>query len=361
MVLTQPTVKSFTVPTDKVKVLSNSKIDVDGRQLIITKTAFDDLIKLSGLTKKTINHLNTTINRNAGFTLVKELMKAISQRSGQNLALLIDPDDRQVKRIVPEGQAEMGTGISATSMQEMMEYALNSSKKAVLTDTYVSDGGTKVTMNLKWDNPVNFGLRGEEISLGKQIKWDMYGLTSVSDFAERLICTNGMTAIRPGEEVYLNGESSPAEWYKQLFEDIINPNREFLNHYHDRVLEAMNTNLSVYEYNKVKSHLSSHFPSDDNRITRYLGDERWKNEYSKRAIELDKATVKQLQNCPTPVNSWGAINCMTDLASHKYGKGVSDWSRAATQRFAGKLLNRNWDANQQITNVPEFEVIPHVN
>lgn len=361
MVLTNPTVKSFTVPTDKVKVLSNSKIDVDGRQLIITKTAFSDLIKLSGLTKKTIDHLNGTIHKNAGFALVKELMKAISTRNGKNLSLLIDPDDRQVKRIVPEGDVETGTGISATSMQEMIEYALNSSKKAVLADTYVTDGGTQVTMNLKWDNPVNFGIRGEEISLGKQIKWDMYGLTSVSDFAERLICTNGMTAIRPGKAVYLNGESSPAEWYKQLFADIMNPNREFLNHYHDRVLEAMNTNLSVFEYNKVKSHLNEHYKSDDARITRYLGDERWKNEYSKRAIELDKATVKQLQNCPTPVNAWGAINCMTDLASHRYGGGVSDFSRTQTQRLAGKLLNRTWDANQQIHDVPTFEVIPHVN
>lgn len=348
--------KSFTVPMSKLRVKSRKELSVDGRSVFISDTAFKDLLRLVGLSNKTVTHINEELHRDAGYLLIKELMTAMSNRKGMNVSLIISEEDREVKRICLEGQTGgAGSAISPAAIQELINQALDKSGKVKLSNTFISDGGTKVSFNLKWDTPITLPMRGEDISLGKQITWDMLGPTSVSNLVERLICSNGMTAVVPGKAMFLDSHTDPSVWYKELFKDIINPNKELITHYEKRVLEAMQTNLSVYEYNTIKGHLINNWSADGARITRYLGDESWKSEYAARGIDLTKATAGQLKNCPTPVNSWDAINCLTDMASHRYTTQVPDLVCRQTQKMAGRLLNKTWDENQQIFNIPVFD------
>jgi len=164
-----------------------------------------------------------------------------------------------------------------------------------------------------------------------------------------------MTAVIPGKAHFLDSNTDPSEWYKQLYKDIINPNKSIIQHYQDKTYQAMKTNLSVYEYNQVRAHVLSHWKDDMPRIQRFLGLDDWKYDYEKVGIDLTKATAGQLKNCPTPVNAWDAINCLTDLSSHRYNSQVSDKVCRDTQRMAGRLMNKTWDENQQIHNVPSFK------
>lgn len=348
-------VRALTVPVSSLRLLSNSRVEIDGKLLSMSGTAFKDLIKLSGLTQKAIDHLNSTISNNAGFKLIKEVMKAVAKNSGNRISLLISPE-LEIQRIRPDGGGQ--SGVSPEQLENIVDYALSSNDAIKLVDVFTTDGGTKATVNFKYDNPLNLGIRNEDIAYGKQIQWDMLGSTQVSDFVERLVCTNGMTAIRPAATaVYLTSQSTSEDWYKHLIKDIINPNREVITHYADRIKEAQNTNLSVAEYNVMMSHLLGYWKGDEGRILRYFGDDRnWKTLYDKRGINLEELTVQQLKNCPTPVNAWDAVNCLTDLASHKYNATVSSNVKKQTQQMAGRYLNRDWDAHQQISNVPTFEV-----
>lgn len=351
--------KSFTVPMSDIKVESRDNFVVKGNRVKVSDTAFKDLLKLVGLTHKTVNHINDEIANGAGYTLIKELLRAMSTKKGTNVTLLIDEEDRQIKRICHEGELEGGSAVSPAAIEEMILQTMDKSDKVKLANTFVSDGGTKVTFNLKWDNPLTLpALKGEDIALGKQIIWDLIGPTSISDFVERQICTNGMTAVVPSRKaVFLNGESDPSQWYNLLYKDIMNPNKSIITHYSDKVYEAMNTNLSVYEYNKVKSHLAGNWTKDMPLIKNFLGDEDWKYDYEHVGIDLTKASAGQLRNCPTPVSAWDAINGLTDLASHKYNSVVSDRVCRDTQRMAGRMLNKTWDESQQIFNTPMFKKV----
>ena len=341
---------------NKIRVKSRREIDVDGRSLQMSDTAFKDLLKIVGLTNKTVNHLNENLTHNAGFAIVKELMKAMGETKG-NISLVINKEDREIKRICNEGDLSGSqSAIPAGTIQDMITYALDRSDKVKLTNNFISDGGTRVAFNLKWDDPISLKLPGEDISFGKQIVWDLLGPTTISDFVERQICTNGMTGVVPGKAQFLSGETTPSEWYKLLFEDLVKPNKDKIDHYQSKLQEAATTNLSVYEFNQIKSHLAENWSADMPRVTRYLGDDRWKADYLNKGIELDKLTAGQLRNCPTPVNSWDAINCLTDMASHKYLTPVSDRVKRDTQKLAGKFLNKGWDANQQIFNTPNYKV-----
>jgi hypothetical protein len=269
---------------------------------------------------------------------------------------LIDEENKQVSRICLEGDLQGGKAISPAAIEELIMYTMDKSDKVKLANTFVSDGGTKVTFNLKWDSPISLPLKGEDIALGKQVVWDLIGPTTIADFVERQICTNGMTAIVPSRKAqFLDSESDPSEWYKLLYKDIMNPNKSIITHYQDKVYEAVNTNLSVYEYNKIKSHVMSNWNRDADKITRFLGNDDWRFEYEKVGIDLTNASAGQLRNCPTPVNAWDAVNCLTDLSSHKYNSDVTDRVCRDTQRMAGQLLNKTWDENQQIFNTPTFK------
>lgn len=348
--------KSFTVPMEDIKVRSRNEFEVRGNIIPVTDTAFKDLLKLVGLTQKTVAHINESIHQSAGFMLVKELMKAMSSKKGTNVSLLVDIDTRKVNRICLEGQTTgSNQAISPSAIEDLINYACEKSNKIKLTDTFITDGGTKVTFNLKWDVAIPLVMKGEDVKFGKQITWDLLGDTLISDFAERLICTNGMTGIVPTRPTPLSNRTTPDEWYQILFKDLINPNKDKIKGYEDKVFQAMQTNLSVYEFNTIKAHLINHWRDDAARIMRYLGDERWRNDYKNRAIDLDAASAGQLRNCPTPVNAWDAINCLTDLASHTYNSKVADYVKKDTQKLAGRFLNKTWDENQQLLNVPSYK------
>lgn len=348
--------KAFTVPIGSIRVASRNMFEVKGQSIKVADSGFKDMLKLVGLTNKTVNHINDELERGAGYMLIKELMRAMSSKRGTNITLLIDENDKEVKRVCLEGDLNGGgAAISPQAIEDLITYAMDKSDRIQLANTFISDGGTKVTFNLKWDNPISLPIRGEDISMGKQISWDMLGHTAVSDFIERQVCTNGMTAIVPGKAVFLDSNTDPSEWYKQLYKDIVNPNKSIITHYQDNVYQAMKTNLSVYEYNKVKAHVVNNWKHDMPKIQRFLGLEDWKHDYAKVGIDLEQAVAGQLKNCPTPVNAWDAINCLTDLSSHKYNSIVSDNVCKQTQRMAGQLLNKMWDENQQIHNVPVFK------
>jgi hypothetical protein len=345
--------KTLTIPTNKLKILSREKIELDGKQLTLSPTAFNDLLSIVGLTNKTVNHLNKNLD-NAGFTIVKALMNATSKSYG-NVSLLINTDTLEIVRV---NQPEMMKGaiVSPDLIQDLINDIVIKNDNIKLSSAYITDGGTRATFNLKLDQPHNIGIRGEDIAIGKQVQWDLLNAVQLNDFIERLICANGMTRTGISKSTFLNADSSASEWYNKLYSGIVNPEKEYITKYSEKVKEARNTNLSVLEYNKIKSHLYDNWSGDKNRITRYLGDESWNSDYLNRGIKLEQLSTEQLRNCPTPINSWNAINCLTDLASHDYNTPVSALTKSKTQFMAGRLLNNTWDANRHIYNVPNYMV-----
>lgn len=355
--------KKITTPISSIKIVKERTFEIEGKNFPVEKSAYDDLLKIVGMSNKTVGHINDTITEGAGFAVVKELMKAISHRKGTKVTLLVSTDTASIARIALEGEAEGAHGsVAPAVIQELINFAIEKNPRVHLKDTLVMDAGTKIAFNLMYDKAFPLAMPKEDISLGKQIIWDLLGPTQIGDFAERLICTNGMTGIRPGNFQNLDGTSTSGDWYKTLYDSIINPNAELIKKYEDLVYKAMQTSLSVYEYNQIKAKLMTTWYSDAEKIMGYLGNESWKTTYiQQHNIELDKLSAAQMHNCPTNVNAWDAINAVTDLASHTYKTPVSHRQIKDAQNFAGKLLNKNWDANSWMVATPNFKASKPVN
>lgn len=330
-----------------------NSIEVKGKLIPISDSAFKDLLKISGITNSMLMHLNEVLNPNAGFQLIQTLNRAIDKNGNTKVHLVVDKNEQVVKRL--SLNLDQTAPVPAGAIEAMLR-ELTNSDDIELTQTLITDSGTKVSFNLKWDVEIPLKMPGETISFGKQVTWDMFGDISAVDLIERLVCVNGMTAIVPGAHPeILNAESDPSAWYQVLYNGLKNPNQKVLKHYEAKVLEAMQTALSVYEFNKIKGHALAIWRDDVDRILRHLGDDReWKLKYKNYAIDLDKATSAQLRNCPTPINAWDAVNMLTDLASHTYNTPVSATSKKITQRLAGQLLNSTWDENSWVSSTPKF-------
>lgn len=346
---------SHTVNLKDLVPKTKEAIEIGGKLIPISPSAFKDLLKISGITNAMLVHLNDTINPNAGFLLIKELTKAIGAKgSKQRITLVIDKVEQKVIRIAFDIGGD-SVPVSPGAIENLLR-ELTNTNKVELTQTLITDSGTKVSFNVKWDVEIPLKMPGETISYGKQITWDMFADVTAVDMIERQVCLNGMTAIVPGNhEIKLNSESDPSAWYNTLYKELLNPNKKVLDHYESKALNAMQTALSVYEFNKIKAHALNIWRDDVEKIIRHIGDDReWKAQYQNKGIDLEKATAGQLRNCPTPVNAWDAINMLTDLASHTYTTMVSPSSKKATQKLAGQILNSNFDENSWITNVPNF-------
>lgn len=238
-------------------------------------------------------------------------------------------------------------------MHNILEIALNQNPKIILSQTLVDAGGTKASFHIKWNEPIKLQIKGEDIVVGKVINWDMLGKVTVSDYLERLVCDNGMTNHSTNAPIPVLPD--PSDLYAKVYDGLKNPNQALIEQYMQNLDRARNTKLTVLEYNKIKAAIEP-WADDNARIVRVLGAEQWKSEYVQRGIDLEKLTVAQLNNCPTPVNAWEAINVVTDLASHReYKSNVSDSTRRWAMGVAGKMLKGTWGQHGLVANVPKFD------
>lgn len=345
-------IKSTTVKASDIKIKNDETIVVGGTQLPMTKSCLDDILKIVGITKKTVNHLNETMDDGAsGYALIQMIMKHLAAKANMKLKLVVDLTSQKVIRIADE--STLVNAISIDSFQKLMDLIARDSSKIKFLQPVIMDGGTKVSVQVKWDQSIPLTFKGEDICLGKQFTYDMFGAMSVEDLVERQICTNGMTGIVPAYAKDLESGTDPGEWYTQIIQGLRNPNQEFIKHYEKLVLAAKQSNLSVSEYNMVKFNMLN-WKNDSEIIRKYLGDENWKLDYENRGINLSELTKSQLSNCPTPVNKWDAINLMTDLSSHVYQSHVDGRTMRETQKLAGKFLKRVADEDKFVYNVPTY-------
>ena len=333
------------VNSNNVKLTGDEYITIGAMPVKINNQAKQDLIKLSTLTKSSINKMNNKINGRGGYKVLNEIIR----RSNDKLNLIVNKVDMTVERI-----STKSPDVSYTAFEEIIDHIVQKNDVGVSSHHILNHGTTNI-ISLTNDNPFEVGLVGENISVGKSIKWDMVEGISTQDHILRQICTNGMIGQQEGKVNNLNNMSIDA-LYNALLKDITVVEKSQLNHYERMVTCAMTTNLSVNEFNKIWKFLNSNYNADDHIIKNYIGTDQWKGEYIDRGIDIENLTIEQLKNCPSPVNTYDAINCLTDLASHTYKSDVSDNVKYKAQLMAHKKLYGTYDTLAYVPNLPKFKL-----
>ena len=333
------------VKPDQVKLVSDEYINIGNMPVKVSTQAKRDICQLSQLGTKAIRKMNRTINGDGGFKVMNEIIK----RTNDSLNLIINKEDMSVVRI-----SNKTPNISYDAFEQLTNHIVESNDDILKSSTHNLNFGTTNIISLNNSNPHDVGLVGENITTGKTIKWDLVDGISIQDNIIRQICQNGMIGSAVTAEKGINSMSID-DLYNELLRQINSTDDKDIKRYQEMVSKAMTTNLSIYEHNQIWSFLQKNWNKDDERIQRYIGNDNWKGQYIDRGIKILDMTNDQLRNCPTPVNTYDAINCLTDLASHDYKSEVSDQIKYQAQVMAHTKLYGSYDALAYVPNAPKFK------
>jgi len=344
-------IATVTVDPHTTMLQGNKYLDVNGTTLRITKAAYKDILKMAAMSNKTVNHLDTNINRGISASIIRELFKSMTDP----IKLFVNTTTKEVERVV-DNDVDINPNLTSYKLLGDVATWLKEKGGIDFKGGSVVQGGLGMKLNMSYNNPIQCGIQNEDITYGKTFNWNLIdGMTS-SDFIERLVCTNGMTSFKYSNTVTYNNDAT--KW-NALYEEFINPNAIVVGKYKRAMKKARRTQLSLRELFEINDALEP-FNDDAPRIMQYMGDFNWIEDYKDRGIDVDKLTMTQKAQCPTPINAWDAINCLTDLGSHKYHSDVSNEKRASLQSMGGKMLTTKWDSDNWISNVPTYERSPLV-
>ena len=338
--LKSPT-QTTTINTDELTLVNEERLDVGGKKVKLTGSAFTDLIeKVGGLGKKTVNKLNQE-QPGSGTKLVREWIKA------HPMDVTLVANNGGVSRIAPQKTRNMS--VQGTQLYGILNTVLEKNPNLELHNVTSSECNTsgKITIIDKRELP--FRLPNEGFQLGYYINYDLLNNTSVSDFFNRLVCSNGMVGRSIESQKEFRASSTPQEWFDAFLADT---NWIDMQGRYTRLIEnAIRNTLSVREFNATATAIQSAFGHAGlNQFISETGGREWMGEYARKGIDLSKLTDGQAANCQTRVNRWDAVNATTFM-----GRNAKGSLYAKSAEIGGKLLTSTYDANNWMTAAPTFK------
>jgi hypothetical protein len=348
----KPKVASIAMDSVKFDLGANNPLcQINGMNAVIDTSAQKDLIKVSGLDQASINRIRETSGAKGAEMILRNSIKAIGSRK-LNFAF----DGPRITRIV-DPAAKKGVAMQPAQVVRLAE--LMEKKGMQIFDVVCHKDGTQAKIQIFnpriHDHPQ---MKGEAVTIGKTIHWDMLGGTSIQEFVQRMICSNGVTTKEDGNVLsWLTPEIEPGVLYEMLF---VNNEEKRIASYFNKVQKLQETLLSVREWKEIKRHLDL-FSQDSKIIRDHFQDgpdkDGWEIEriYKNKGFDFNDLNLNQLANCPTPFTWWDGINSLTYLGSHKTETNVADWERNKVQGAAGKMIQRkSLDADAWMKNLPSF-------
>lgn len=346
----KPQVATMPLSSIKLSLDDDQPIcEVMGLNAVLDKGARSNIVKMSGLDQRSIDTIRGTAGPKAANQILKTAMKALG-----NTKVTLAFDGPRITRVVePSGKAIALKNYQVVQIAEMLI-----SKGMGIWGLQVNPDGTSANIQLV-DPKANEHptMKDESVSLGRSIHWDALGGTSINEFVQRLVCSNGMTRNEDGAMLaVLRSDSNPAEMLEKLFMD--GAEKKLARHW-ERVQKLQEIQMSVREWQQLLPWLSK-FEKDTDVFQAHLGFKKlsgsnWEKEYEKRGFILDELSQNKLANCPTPINWWDAINCMTWLGSHPNDSGVDEWAQGKLINVAGRQMGKkSYDADTWMTGLPSF-------
>jgi len=345
--------KVITVPVSDIKLNPKEKMlaEVKGYHTVLSDEARSNLVRISGLDENTIKTIRETSGTAASDLI---LGKAFESLKSKKVTLALD--GARISRIVlPE---KKHTAMSQYSVVAAVEMLVKKGMKIWGVQTSPDGTGAKIQI-LNPQVREHPNKKNESVTIGRTINWDALGGTSIQNFVQRMVCSNGATLNEDGRVIrVLEANSSPADVYKALFEYGVDNS---LRKYFEGLDRMSDIRMSVREWNQLLPWLQM-FEKDREVINEHIGydfgkhrNDRWDGEYFKRSIDIDRISMDKQKVCQTPINWWDMTNCLTYLASHETTSDVTDWHKGELMQVVGKQINRrSFDAHMWMSDLPEF-------
>lgn len=330
-----------TEDTKNIRLINEGRMDIKGRPALLSTSAFEDLVtKVAGLDMKSINKLNEE-KPGAGNRLVQTMV----ERNPQSVTLV--SDNGRVNRVAPRNLRK--NAVDGNAMHGIITTVLEKSENLILHNVSASPCNTRGSITLLDKRELEFRLPGEGFQVGYSIDWDMLQSSTVGEFFNRLVCSNGMIGKSVEGQQSFNQLSSPQQWYDAFLADD-NFNR-LERRYTYLVEKAIENTLSVREFNKVAAKIQNTFGmAGINQFVSETGGRDWMLDYARKGILMNELTEAQAANCPTSVNRFTAVNAATFMGRKSKGRLFKEASA-----IGGDLLTGRYDSDAWMPTAPHFE------
>lgn len=330
------------VDLNKIEVSEKGELVIDGSVMATAEGVVE-----KQLVKQVLNinpNLQKEMGKNLGAKLTSNIVNLVKAGKGkkENLLTVIgNPMTKTITHIIP-GNKDFMTNRHAL---DMLEKTLNVSNDLTLVNAIVNRNGG-FECNVRKDYVANVTGKsgklvvGEEFNPGYAFRNEpMHGM-SVSHYAERLVCANGMTSRRiKGEFNTLDILEEGA--IKKFFQNFVQmSSSNFIPaQYPLQIEKAMNTRISFNELLEARNIMFRNSDLKEDMLRQYLPEFlAAAQRLSLQGFDYAKCTTDQLKSYITSYNMWDVINRLTDFGSHDYGFNANF---IEIQKAAGKLFNKD--------------------
>lgn len=332
-------------------IVSDTAIEINGKRITVSKKAFSKILQRLRIPKAFAKRFHAGFGETGLSQLVEMMKMAKATNNDQTVTLLVDPSDRTVIDVLPQGYAS----ISNQSFLDFTERYLDGYNLDVTH--FGHDPQTGIQINASAPNQIFRvpGMSDEVFNTGVTFRNTPERGLEVSPYLTRLICTNGWTSTAFSETYGLH----------QFNERKIN---EFNEHMiqmastgfqpqglADKIRKADSTNASIAELQRASSLLMSADQSVDyDYIQRYTPIERANSAYKQVGVEPAELTSKQKQNAKSGMSVWDVVNGITNFASNDTRFGLSDSKKGNLMVAAGNLLMKKQFDTEGLLQVDPF-------
>lgn len=327
--------------------------DASSHQLTVSDAFFKQLAKILNVNLSIRKNLSIESDDNKMYSeLLNVLRSAQNMIKAVDVTLLFCPIERKITHV----KAGSFSRLSNDALFGFAEQLVDKYPKLTISNVDTYQGSSNVGIQIMSGNIVD--LTNKKLSIDDEsfqfgITLGNHGLvTSVGDFAYRLVCSNGMMGIRTDERFYLpntefDGLLELYDHFEAMREQDFVP-ADFAANFEN----ATQIHASYKELKKAhdfaQRNLLIEFPEQENQIRYAFADKYFSDvamvqaKLKAKGIDEKEIPEKAMALIRTRTSMWDLVNTMTNLGSNPHPV-YKVGNKPAFQKQGGKLMADNWD------------------
>ena len=327
-----------TVGLNTIKLLNDTTVMVEGKEMKISPAAFVQFARLLGIPAQFSGRFADLFGETARQQFINRMKDAVASQKTEFVTIV---GSRKTKEIIAIHKAEKGF-ISNAAFFHTLENILSDGKLS-LVDFHCDQDG-QIQLNTVADVDFQVGGHKDEffrggIGMGNSYKDGMI----FAPYVNRLSCLNGMVGDHFEEKTRINSLAgvSMEKFLKEL--DSL-AKRGYKPMLFDEVVQrAMSTPASLLELEGACDFICTSSGIEKEKANKWIPLLSTQEAYTAAGINPFTMNFEQKKNAKTGTTLWQVINGMTDFATHDHGIKVEDWNRNTIQKEAGKILAKQPD------------------
>jgi hypothetical protein len=319
-------------------------IDLEGHNLKLSRKAFQGLIKTLGLSNNFINKFANIFGAKAKSQLVNIIKGKLATNRDQKVAIYVHPQTFSIVAVSDTNKPF----VSPNVYYDMVEGVISDHKLDVSNMTITPEGDLKIsTLNTGsgWGIEIP-ELKDESFHCGVIVTAGPTEDIAIDPHILRLVCTNGMVGPRRLEMGPRLESNNVSDIQKFMLESkrLAESHKQFKTIFVDQVKRMNSIQASYEEMFKMRESVKKHVADITDTRTEAVLDKYFplmdvrKEYFDNKNIALGNLTHRHWKNAKTHMTTWDLLNSLTDVASHDYGMGISDYKKEILKKEAGMYM-----------------------